>query len=481
MLLLALGVRVAIMMVTAYHHADEVWQYIEPAYGVVTGEDWIRTWDIRSGIRSWLIPILLVAPVWLGHVLAPEALLHIHLARLVMVIASLGTVWAAWSLGQRVSRRHAVVAAFVAAIWVDFAYFAPRTSSDALALSLLLPAIALLYRFRERFDPWQGVLAGLLLGLGFVVRFPLGPAIGILMLWAGRTEIRRGWLPLAIGFTLGIACDIAANLVMGQVPLQWIVRNLFANVVQQRSHAFGVEVPQWYLMVLGWEWQYIAAVLLPAIVIGARRFPVLLVTALVVIATHSLIAHKEYRFILLGVCLLVLLASVGSVDLADGFARKCRRNHVGRPTLVALSLLWLAATGVVGATEPFKINWGIGKTPIRALATARKQPGFCGLATYRIRDTPFVSRAYLGSDVPVLLIDGAGAQADVFAAQTAFNVVIAPAEYMRELPSTYRFKGCMSPTKPLFEQQYCVLARPRPCSGNAGVYEYNSVLERMDR
>ncbi|MFM2370670.1 MAG: hypothetical protein RIS85_392, partial [Pseudomonadota bacterium] len=120
-LLLGLALRLIVLNLTIYHHADEIWQYIEPAYGMVTG-DWIRTWDIRSGIRSWLIPMVLVGPVWLGHAISPDSLLHVRLAQGLMALLSLGTIWAGWSLGERISRRHALVAAFVAAVWVEFVY-----------------------------------------------------------------------------------------------------------------------------------------------------------------------------------------------------------------------------------------------------------------------------------------------------------------------------------------------------------------------
>jgi hypothetical protein len=50
---------------------------------------------------------------------------------------------------------------------------------------------------------------------------------------------------------------------------------------------------------------------------GARRYPVLLALALIVFAMHSAIAHKEYRFVLLGTTSLILLAALGSVDILN--------------------------------------------------------------------------------------------------------------------------------------------------------------------
>lgn len=478
-MVLALLFRIPISMFTVYHHADEIWQYIEPAYGLVTG-DWIRTWDIRLGIRSWLIPLIMLVPVWIGHGLDPAGELHLVLPRIMMAFASLGTVWAGWALGARISRHHAIMAALVAAIWVDFAYFASRTSSDTLSAAVILPGLALLVRFRDTDQRKAALIGGFLIGLGFIMRFPLGPALAIPFLWAGRLEFRRAWLPLMAGAVGGVLFDVLANVAMGETPLVWVYNNVFANVVADRSHAYGVETADWYLRVFVWQWQYIAVLLVPAMWLGARRYPMLAVTALAVIATHSAIGHKEYRFILLAVLLLILLAAIGSVDLTSRLAR-WRGKAVGRGALAGLALMWLAGSVQVAATEPFVINWGVGKAPLRAMRTVRDQPGFCGLATYRIRDVPFVSRAVLNRKAQTLLIDGPDAQAQALAAQSSFNVAVTPAEHIRELPAAYRFVGCMSPKKPLFEQQYCVMARPGPCTQNAGTLDYNAALVRLDK
>ena len=479
LLVLALVLRIPISLVTVYHHADEVWQYIEPAYGLITG-DWIRTWDIRLGIRSWLIPLVMVGPVWLGHALDPAGELHLVLPRMMMALGSLGTVWAGWSLGSRISRTHAIAAAFVAATWVDFAYFAPRTSSDTFSALAILPGLALLVRFRDS-GRWSTALAGgFLLGLGFITRFPLGPALAIPFLWAGRLDLRKAWLPLLSGAAGGVLCDVLANLAMGEPPLLWVYNNVLANVVANRSHDYGVETADWYLRVLAWEWQYIAIGLLPAMWLGARRYPMLAATALAVIAVHSAIGHKEYRFILLGVLLLVLLAAIGSVDLAQRFAA-WRGRPFGLSGLAVLAVIWLLASVQVAATEPFVINWSVGKLPLKAMRTVRAQPQFCGLATYRIRDIPFVSRAVLNRKAQVLFIDGPNAQDVAAKVQARYNVAVAPVEHMGELPAAYRFVGCMSPTQPLFEQQYCVMARAGPCTEKAGKLDYNEALVRMDK
>ena len=206
----------------------------------------------------------------------------------------------------------------------------------------------------------------------------------------------------------------------------------------------------------------------------------LLATAVAVIAVHSAISHKEYRFILLAVLLLVLLAAIGSVDFFDWWQAQ-RGRDARRGGLLLVLGLWSLASVQVAASEPFVINWGVGKAPLRAMRTVRAQPRLCGLATYRVRDVPFVSRAVLNRDVPALLIDGPDAAIRARDAKARYNVVVVPAEHMAELPREYRFIGCMSPRKPLFEQQYCVMARAGSCTEPAGDLDYNTVLQWLDK
>jgi phosphatidylinositol glycan class B len=177
--------------------------------------------------------------------------------------------------GVRTHRSHAIAAGFVAAVWIDFAYFASRTSSDTLSVLAVLPGLALLYRFRDTGSARLAWGAGFLLGLGFIARFPLGPALAIPFLWAGRGDFRKAWPALLGGASLAVFCDVLANALMGQPPLLWIMRNVFANVVENRSHAYGLETPDWYLRVLAWQWQYIAIALIPCILFGSRRYPML--------------------------------------------------------------------------------------------------------------------------------------------------------------------------------------------------------------
>ncbi len=163
------------------NHADELYQYLEPAHRMLFGYGTV-TWEYRDGIRSWLPAWLFVAPMGLGHILSPTSNLTIYLPRLMMAFLSLVLVWSAWRLGRRQSLFDAVMAASIAALWAEFISFAPHTLTEQLATLAIIPALVLATEDKPRFKTM--ILVGFLLGLGAVFRPHYVPAIavGLLMI-----------------------------------------------------------------------------------------------------------------------------------------------------------------------------------------------------------------------------------------------------------------------------------------------------------
>ena len=215
-------------------------------------------------------------------------------------------------------------------------------------------------------------------------------------------------------------------------------------------------------------------ILIPAIIAGAHRLPMLLAAALVVIAVHMLVPHKEYRFVLLAVVVLVLLAAVGSVDLIDRLGPAQRRIAV--PLLGAL---WFGMSLTVALSHPFSDNWGSGRAAMNTLIEAGQRPGICGLAIFRPTRIPLVSDAFLNRDIPVLLFDGQIAGRAAAANRKRYNIIIAPRLTAAQLPGGYALDHCMATNLPAVKQLYCTYGRPGKCSGGAGDFDYNLVLSRL--
>lgn len=144
LLLLAFALRCGLAI--AYPNldrADEIYQTIEPAYRLVTG--WgVVTWEWRDGIRSWLFPGFLAAPVavseWLGFGRAG----YVPAIGAMLSLLSAATVAVAFAFGWRHSRlAGSLLCAVPALLWPDLLYFGSKALLEVQAGNLLVIAVAL--------------------------------------------------------------------------------------------------------------------------------------------------------------------------------------------------------------------------------------------------------------------------------------------------------------------------------------------------
>ena len=468
---LALALRLVLASRMSVFHADEVWQYLEPAYGLVTGS-WVRAWEFHAGIRGWFVPLVLSAPIALGHAIAPHSQLHLWLVRAMLAVLSLGVPIAWYDLARRFGRDHALVAAFAGAVWCEVFYFGVRPSAEGIGLSLLFPAMALAQRLRR--DPrWRPAFAlGLLLATGFVVRFHYLPAIGLIGLWSLGAGWRRTLSGLVPGFFAGLALGALGDVITGHPPLMWIWRSIAFNVVQGGSDLFGTQPPWWFVTYQLRTWGWASLAIVPLALIGARRQPMLLAIAVSIYATHSVIAHKEYRFVLLGTTTLVLLAAIGSVDL---WAKR-------RFAVPGLCAAWALLSLAVGMAPIFHDYWNQGDVPFMSLVIAGEQPGVCGFALYEQPAHPALAMSMFNRDVPVLLFDGPEAAAEARAMVARYNVVEASQLNGPALPSGFHRVACRGEEYLNVEDRLqCIYVRPGACAGGVGDFAYQAAIERRGK
>ncbi|WP_157667446.1 mannosyltransferase [Comamonas serinivorans] len=452
MLLLALSLRLVAASLPGFHHPDEVWQYLEPAHHLAFGR-WVSAWEFRDGIRTWLIPLALAGPMKLGQVIAPDTGLYLALPKLLLVLLSLSVVACATTIGLRTSPLHGLLAGGVTAVWAELVYFAPRALSEPVGMALFFIAAWLLSRPVASATPRLWLLAGAVLGLAFCARFQYAPALLVLAAWHGRRHARAwGWLVL--GGLAGLAIDGAIDAAVGDhPPWRWILANFRINLLDNKSAQWGVAPAHWYLTELPATWRWATVLIVPPALLGARRQPVLLLAALVNLAAHALIPHKEYRFVLLSVALLVVLAALGTADLVRG-APGSRLSP--RARVVAAGLVWVLASAQVAFLGPLKPQWQAGHALVSALQAAGAVSHACGVALYRHRAVPVFAYAFYHRDTPLYTFSVAD---DINAARqysSAFNILIAPRD-APTLNDAFTLKACTS-------DSYCVYQRAGPCS-----------------
>lgn len=457
-LLLALALRVAATWQPSIAHPDEIFQYLEQAHRALFGYGFIP-WEYRDGMRAWAIPLLLAGPMWLGSLLPGDS--YLLLPRLAVALSTLGVVWGAWSLGARESRLHALLAALVAAVWWENVFYAAHTLTETMATAAAIPAFALLLRARHL------RLAGALLAFATVARFHYAPVFALVVLWRTGRDL-GAWRALLLGAAPVLALSALADWSMDLTPFSWLEANFRRNVIDGAARNYGIAGPLFYLRALGelWGWAFVPITFLA--ILGSRRQPVLLAAAILTIALHSGIAHKEPRFVQLGTTLILILAAMGTAGVLRMTRTPARWAALAAAGWVALSL-GLATTG------DRRWRWTDQAPAMAAVRQAGEDPRLCGLATFDTRYWQFAGYVALHRPVPVYALSAAdelgfpAADARAIApASPSFNMIMTTPAGMDAIPPGYTQIGCRIPwaPAPIAERRaraICLYRRPGGC------------------
>ncbi|MDE2320266.1 MAG: mannosyltransferase [Rhodospirillales bacterium] len=311
---------------------DEIMQYIGQAHRLVYHSGPVP-WEFQVGLRSWLIPGVLAGPVWLAKALGGSPHAGIVLVKVLLCFMSLTIVWCAFQWGRMYhGTRGGCIAGGLAALWPDLWLMAPHALEEALSAYTLVPAAYFATLARQGGTTRHVLAAGFLLGLSFVLREQLAPAIAIIGIYLCWRDM-RSWL-----LGVGMACVpllLAGGLdwlTWGQ-PFRSFWLNFYLNaVVGISSGAFGAVPAIFYLLMLFADWLWSTAGILLFVLRGARALPFVGLAALSILAEHSLIPHKEFRFIFPAIALIIPLAGLG-------LAASWRHLSASRRILAGLFLL----------------------------------------------------------------------------------------------------------------------------------------------
>lgn len=458
-LAVALALRLAALVPFSMHHPDEIFQYLEPAHRLAFGQG-ITTWEFRYGMRGWLLPTVLSWAMESGNAIAPGGNLYLTLPRLLVSLASLSIPIAAFSIGQRRSLTHGLVAMAVMSLWFECIYFSAHVLSEQVSVILFLPAAALMLSARPHVAQ-RYALAGMLLGLAAAIRFQNAPAIALFAAMTCGRGWRGRWLPLIAGGGAGLALSALADLAQGATPFGWILANVTQNVVHDRATGYGTKGPAFYLGAIALYWLWLLPVMLAAIRPAIGRHRALFATAMLNIALLSLIGHKEYRFILLSTTILALLAAIGSVDLLEAWSR--RTGRAPARCGAALVLLWALGSASLAAGPTMAPRWAEHAPELGLVADASRLRRLCGLAFDRLKFWQVGGYTYLHRAVPLYLTgpapDDRIAPGDLPRASRAFDAIITPADTVDSMPKSFAIASCRGGG----DARLCLLQRPGGC------------------
>jgi GPI mannosyltransferase 3 len=335
------------------------------------------------------------------------------------------------------------------------------------------------------------MLGAFLLATGVLLRFHYGPAVAVIALAALWGQWHARFVPMLVGGLIAAGISGAVDLWAGQLPFAWIIANVRFNIVHDVASQFGVTPPTAYLggYIESWGWARIPIFLLilPAI----RHHRALFWAAILNLAAHSLIGHKEYRFIFLTTAIFVLLSAIGTVDVL-GWLRRRFAPRTPLWTALAAIPLWAGVSASLAATPPRNVGWTQFGATLGLMAEAGRTPGACGVAVERQWFWISGAHVMLRRDIPIYpeeAIDPAVARGGaVLNALPGYNLVIGPEPMKARLPGDYRIIACRASGRERDFSAYadgarvCLFQRPGPCPAEElENYRAQAVLERFGR
>jgi hypothetical protein len=375
--LLGLLIRLAVAWtLPGFVHPDEIFQYDEQAHRLLHGTGLVP-WEFLTGARSWLLPALLAAVMWAAGLVtsAPDAVLGVIAT--VMAAAFVPTIAVAFLWGRRAAGlAGGIAAAGLNACWFETVYFSVHPMSDTIAAALLAPGLYLCSAGTRRRCFWAGVL----LGATVAVRLQLAPAGALCALAACGLQPRR-WLPLLAGAAIPVTLSGLLDWVTWSAPFHSYFVYLRANIGQGTAAAFGTS--PWYAYI-GYEmlatWGIMAAFGLLAVLV-ARQLPLPAIGAIAIVATFSLVGHKEARFIYPALPLVLTLAGAGAAMAGRRLADLPGRGGDIRTSLGCTGAA-AALSVLIGTFGPFSPRWHYGGAVLRASRVVNDDPAACGVGVY---------------------------------------------------------------------------------------------------
>lgn len=345
----------------AYIHPDELYQYQERAFRLIHDYGAI-SWEYDAGIRAGLIPAFLAIAMALGKISNFLVWPSIVLAKGVWTALILAILLpGAYILGRQSSRFQGFAALFIAAIWYDSILFSVQILTESLAAALYIAGCGALLRALVHKTPASARWAGGFFALAVVARLQCAPMVIVTAGLYARRDIAC-WRNMALGTLPALALSGAADLIIGQTPFLWAWNNFSANIIENRAASFGSLPPTYYLMEIIFRVGPGIVLLVPAAIYAGRRYYPLHIGLTVHVLLHSLIGHKEFRFIWPALLTLVIVAAIG----AAGVARRYLSGHPvvcfmsPRKKLAFAAGAGLLATGLFPWTHPsasFRDMW----------------------------------------------------------------------------------------------------------------------------
>lgn len=456
--LIALVLRVGVAIhFPSIDYPDEVFESLEPAHHLAYGFG-VVTWEWRMGVRSWVFPAFLAgvmrATDWMG----PGSFGYLWAITILLSTLSLTTVWFGFAWNQRARGiEAAVIAAWACAIWAPLVYFAPRAFNEVVAGNVLLPGLYLGVCGERPTERKRLFLAGLFCGLAMSLRMQLAPAVGFALLYFCHSDWRRKGPAVFAGFLLPVVAFGAVDAFTWSYPFQSFFLYFWVNVITGRSRAYGVQPWYWYLLELA---KYAGPMLFLALA-GVRRSRFLGWIVLIMVASHSVIAHKEVRFLYPVMPILMTLAALGLVEIAS--VLNARENL--RLTSKGIVIFGFAFCLLCSAFFAWRFpRWNQHSGGLIIMDRLSRTPSVCGVGLYGISWAWTGGYTHLHQNVPIILVLKGNPLEEQW---LGFNVLLADGT-LNAPAMGFESEGCWN--------RVCLYRRAGACMASPRYNEVNEML-----
>jgi hypothetical protein len=471
LLALAFVLRLAgIVFFPSIHHPDENFQLLEQAHRIAFGYG-VVPWEFRDGIRSPVLPYALAGIFWVAEriVGGPEG--YIIVARAALALVTLIGVAAVYRMGQRTSPTHGLLAGLVAATWFELVYFAPRPLTEAVATTFVLTALALASIERERMSFRRLAAIGFCLSLALMLRVHLAPGIFVAAAYVGGTDLRGRWLAMGLGSTIPLLVFGAADWAYWGAPFFSFVEAVRVNLFDDKASIYGVEPPLFFLQQFVDVWAGALPLMAVLIFLRARASALWVCVALIIIAVHSAIPHKEYRFVVPAYACLAVVAALGSADLIERLRKLAPAT--GRALVGIGAALWIGTSATLAFAPGYRDNWFEIRGVIEASFTLAHDPDLCGLLFYSDDWPTTGGYTYLHRNVPIYaLTDDQDAAKE---ATEAFNAIILSRQSIEDFSDDFTLVGCSGAEDD--DDAVCIMKREGECKPRPDL-QVNEMLRR---
>jgi hypothetical protein len=364
---------------------DEVYQSIEPAHRLVFGPGLV-SWEYGLGARTWALPGLVAALLWLCQAVGLDDPRQYLLAtRFAMCAIAMATAWAGYLLGRRFGAEplFAACGAAVFALAGPAVYFGPKALSETVsALPIVLGLASALSPHATRRDR---IVGAALLCLATIIR--LHNAIfcaALLAVWLGE----RRWRALIDGVVVMAAGAMALGAFDRLTWGEWFqsaVLYLRFTFVMDGGPMTGDSPATYYLQMFARSMPLVAALAVALAIAGAARARSLAFVVAVFLLAHVLTPNKAYRYVIVAIPLMGALAAAG-LQAIQG--HRSRRAALVTAALLVAVCGWSLATmrtltfGDIGPYEKTRAAESafddVGPVN-RLLVIASRQVELCGL------------------------------------------------------------------------------------------------------